>query len=394
MQVVIATECRFIQDEQGLVCSDNGTRAYSFWSRYLSVFDSVKVVGRLCSGKSPAMQPVEGPGVIFCPLPGYVGPIEYWRNQRQVKDTIRQVCSEDSAFIGRCPGMVSNIMIRELEKTGSPYAIEIVGDPYDIFAPGAVRHPLRPYFRWSFSRQLRKQAENACAAIYVTENALQRRYPCPGFTTYASNVEIGDSAYVSEPRVYNNGQSNFQIVTVGSMAQMYKGFDVLIDAVADCSNSGLDLRLNIIGDGKHRAELEKQVRSLGLNDKIHFLGQLSAGEVVRQELDKADVFVLPSKTEGLPRAMIEAMSRAVPCIGSKVGGIPELLPEEDLVSPGSVKGLACKIREVISDPARMARMSARNLKKAKHYHIDTLCERRNSFFQNLEKKTSDWQSKL
>ena len=88
-----------------------------------------------------------------------------------------------------------------------------------------------------------------------------------------------------------------------------------------------------------------------------FLGQLPAGEMVRAQLDKADLFILPSKTEGLPRALVEAMARALPCIGTTVGGIPELLPSEDLVPPGDVKALAETIEDVLRRPERLAKMS-------------------------------------
>ena len=56
--------------------------------------------------------------------------------------------------------------------------------------------------------------------------------------------------------------------------------------------------------------------------------------------------------------MVEAMARGLPCIGSAVGGIPELLPADDLVTPGDAPGLARKLQEVLSDPARLARMTA------------------------------------
>ena len=73
--------------------------------------------------------------------------------------------------------------------------------------------------------------------------------------------------------------------------------------------------------------------------------------------------------------MIEAMARALPCIGSTVGGIPELLPAEDMVPPGDADGLARKISEIVSDSQRMQRMSARNLARAGDFQEDVLRER-------------------
>jgi glycosyltransferase involved in cell wall biosynthesis len=153
---------------------------------------------------------------------------------------------------------------------------------------------------------------------------------------------------------------------------------------------GLDIQLVLIGNGQYRRELEAQSQRLGIGKKVIFLGQLQAGEVVRSHLDRADIFVLPSHQEGLPRAMVEAMARALPCIGSNVGGIPELLPAEDMVPPGDVAALAAKIREVIANPERMAQMSARNLEKARNYQDELLGEKRNAFYRYVREKTEEW----
>jgi glycosyltransferase involved in cell wall biosynthesis len=73
-----------------------------------------------------------------------------------------------------------------------------------------------------------------------------------------------------------------------------------------------------------------------------------------------------------------------------VGGIPELLPSEDLVPPGDVTALASKIREVATNPERMAQMSARNLEKAKDYTDQVLCEQRNEFYRYVREMTQAW----
>jgi hypothetical protein len=87
--------------------------------------------------------------------------------------------------------------------------------------------------------------------------------------------------------------------------------------------------------------------------------------------------------------MIEAMARALPCVGSMVGGIPELISAEDLVPPNDAHALARKIREVIADPARMARMSVCNLEKAREYG-ETLDQGRHTFYSYVRTQTDAW----
>jgi glycosyltransferase involved in cell wall biosynthesis len=180
------------------------------------------------------------------------------------------------------------------------------------------------------------------------------------------------------------------LITVGTLNQLYKAPDVLIRAVAECVRNGSDIELVLVGDGKHRAELEGLAVSEGIGARVHFKGQLSSGEAVRRELDQSDLFVLPSLTEGLPRAMIEAMARALPCIGSTVGGIPELLEPGHTVPPGDVKALANKIKQVTSNPSQIAAMSRRNLEKSMEYQEDNLRERRVAFYRYIRDTTQEW----
>ena len=153
-----------------------------------------------------------------------------------------------------------------------------------------------------------------------------------------------------------------------------------------------------LGEGVHTmslneplsAELEAQAQRLGLSNRICFFGWVSAGEALRRQLDRADLFVLPSKQEGVPRAMLEAMARALPCIGTTVGGIPELLAAEEMVAPGNVQALAQKIIEVLSSPERMTAQSMRNLNRSKAYKDHVLQERRLEFFGRVREKTEAW----
>jgi glycosyltransferase involved in cell wall biosynthesis len=395
MDVVVALEHRFSRTPDGAVWTQ-AMFAYPFWQRYLEVFDRVRFAARVedVSSVPDTWKRANGDQVDVAAIPHYVGPKQYLMKASQVKQAAQQAIGNHDAVILRVGSQIANCMRPKLLKTLHPYAVEVVADPYDVFAPGAVRHPLRPFFRWRSPRNLRQFCKEACAAAYVTEFALQRRYPptAEAYSSYYSDVELSDAIFTAAPRTFEHTDRPITLVFVGTLAQLYKAPEVLVEAVGNCSRENLNLKLVMIGDGKHRSELEAQAIRLGIGDRVRFCGQLSAGQAVRDELNQADLFVLPSRQEGLPRAMVEAMAQGLPCIGSLIGGVPELLPPEDLVQPGDITGLTQKIREIVLDRNRMAQMSARNLEKARKYKESALRERRIAFYQYVRTATENWLS--
>jgi glycosyltransferase involved in cell wall biosynthesis len=415
MNLIVALEQRFEGTPDGKVWTP-GPFAHSFWQRYLDVFEHVGVVVRVhrVGAQTPGWARADGPGVSFVRVTYYLGPWQYLLRRRRVLSDVRGVVGPSDAVILRVGSQVAACLEPQLRREGRPYGLEVVGDPYDVFAPGAIVHPLRPLFRWWFPRQLRRQCARACATAYVTEHALQRRYPPrrrefstsystvelpdtafksraeEAFSTHYSDVELPATAFLPSNRARRDTERPFRLVAVGTLEQLYKAPDVLLDAIGECSRHGVRLELVWIGGGKHQPQLEARARALGLGSRVRFLGQVPAGEAVRAELDQADLFVLPSRQEGLPRAIIEAMARALPCISSTVGGIPELLEAEDLVPPGDVRALAVKIREVVTDPERMARTSARNLETARDFREEVLRKRRVEFYRQVKERTQSW----
>ncbi len=391
MKLVIALEHRFSSTPDGKVWTQT-TFPYAFWQRYLEVFDQVCVVARVCEVESLTCnwKQADGDRVSFAAIPHYIGLVQYLLRSPQVKHVAQDAVGSTDAVILRVSSQIACCIEPKLRAVDHPYAVEVVADPYDVFAPGSVRHPLRSFFRWFSPRRLRRQCAGACAAAYVTKQALQARYPCSQYSVGISDVDISADFLVLTPRRFRQEVRTLNLIFVGTLAQLYKAPDILLDAVANCVQQGIDLKLTMVGDGKHRKELEAQAVALGLGERVCFRGQLAAREAVTAELDQADLFVLPSYQEGLPRAMVEAMARALPCIGSTVGGIPELLPPEDMIPPGNVGALANKIREIVTNPERMAQMSARNLEKAKEYTDEVLREQRIAFYRYVRERTEVW----
>lgn len=412
MNVTVALDARYAVAPDGSVWSQFGM-ARQFWERYLEVFDAVRIVARAARIKQApeGWLPVNGKNILFHGLPDFCGPWQYLKRYPAVRAAIRAAAPTRGAVILRVPSHTANILERRLHERNYPYALEVVGDPYEVFAPGVVDHRLRPFFRWHFSRYLRRQCLRAVGVAYVTKRVLQELYPAPFMSVSVSDVDLPeeailggvactnhlsielDSARIAECVRKPKPHGPYQLVTVGSLAQLYKGTDVLIEAVARCVRAGFDLTAVIVGDGKYRRNLMAQAERLGMASRIRFLGQVTAGEPVRRILDAADLFVLPSRTEGLPRALIEAMARALPCIGSAVGGIPELLDASDLVPAGHPAALAAKIQEVVRDPLRMETMSRRNVAGAREFCDSALAEPRRRFYEYVRECTQRWETR-
>jgi glycosyltransferase involved in cell wall biosynthesis len=118
-----------------------------------------------------------------------------------------------------------------------------------------------------------------------------------------------------------------------------KGHAVLIEALAEVKRRGLDFVVALAGDGSLRAELERRVAGLGLTDCVRFLGMV---EELGPLLAAADAVVMPSRWEGLPLTLLEALARGRPVVASAVGGIPEVIEDRvsgRLVPPGDVTAL-------------------------------------------------------
>lgn len=363
---------------------------------YLRVFDSVRVVARSLAVTCPpkGALPADFDGVEYWAAPHYQGPAQFLLKAVQVYRSVRASFNDSDAILLRVPSQIATCAEPLLRRAGHPYAVQVVGDPAEVFAPGVVRHPLRAVFRRWYVNRLVAQCAHASVASYVSEQSLLGRYPpsADTFVTSFSDVHLDDQSFVAAPRQWTHAGPG-RIVAVGSLDQLYKGPDIALSAILRCRQRGFEPRLDWFGTGRYQARLEARVHRLSLTNQVRFHGHVSGGEQIRRALDAADLFILPSRTEGLPRSLLEAMARALPCIASSVGGIAELLDRRDLVPPGCANALAEQMMSVFSDPRRMTQMAQRNWRKARSYHQDQLLSAKLRFLRELQHQTHVWQSR-
>jgi glycosyltransferase involved in cell wall biosynthesis len=148
------------------------------------------------------------------------------------------------------------------------------------------------------------------------------------------------------------------IASIGRMSPE-KGHADLIEALGIAAARGCRMSAVLVGDGPERQRLVDRIRALGLQESVHLPGYLKQPERVLEETDLA---VLPSHTEGLPNAALEALIMEVPVLATRVGGTPEVITDGEtgcLVEPRSPEALADALIDFAKDPLRWKQMAQR-----------------------------------
>ena len=141
--------------------------------------------------------------------------------------------------------------------------------------------------------------------------------------------------------------------------------------------------LDLIGSGPAEAARRRQAESLGIADLVVFRGRVPWGPELHEFYCGADLFVMPSLTEGGPRVVLEAMACGLPVVSTEVGCVSEVLPHEDRVPPGDASALGSKLLEVLADPGRLDEMSRRNYVRIQDFRIDKMRAGKQEYYRHL-----------
>lgn len=174
-----------------------------------------------------------------------------------------------------------------------------------------------------------------------------------------------------------------RIITVARLEPL-KGLDVLLQALRILAEQGLEIEWWCVGDGPARASLEQLAQASGLAHNSKFLGYVPNGPELYRLYREADIFVLPSLTEGIAQALLEALAHSLPTVASAVGGIPGVITNNVhglLVAPGDAQALAAGILKLATNPALATQLQQAGFARAQNFRADVL---RQAFREMIE----------
>jgi phosphatidylinositol alpha-1,6-mannosyltransferase len=362
--VRIFSEARLHQNSGTVLAIDRNWGAAS-WDGYVDRLGAVQLAARVGPPDPVAHVPVGR--IEIHPLPYYLGPRQLIRRLPRVLPAVVRATRDPALCLFGLPGTLSMLGAAWCRLAGRPYAVELVGDPADALRAGVLGTGgglLAP----AAAALTRWLTRGAAAGRYVTEVALQRAYPLAAGVPehHYSNVKLDEAAFTG-PRV---SRPIRRLIAVGSQDQLYKGHDDLITAVALLARRGLDLELDLVGDGRFSRQLRDLAADSGVGDRVRFLGRVNDRTELHRLLDAADLFCMPSRTEGLPRALIEAMARGLPAVGTHVGGIPELLPPRFRVPPSDPVALARLLASFVQGEVDLEEASQLMWERAQHFSLE------------------------
>ncbi|PNU04064.1 hypothetical protein A8V01_05525 [Novosphingobium guangzhouense] len=324
-------------------------------------------------------------------MPGYHGPVGFVTRFPKIVATIWKSLDRRNAYVLRIPATIPSLYAFMLWLKRIPFAVEVAADPYDGYSSEALgKNKLSFLFRALFVWMTKWQCRHAVASAYVTREALQKRYPPRDRASSFSftSIDLKDEAFATAPRAAGSfPEGTLHLVMIGNMQKNLKGHDTMIDAIAMLKRRGITVTADFVGFGENLANFKAKADAEGVGELINFCGKLPNGKPVRDVLDRGDLFILPSRQEGLPRAMLEAMARALPAIATRVGGTPELVQEDCLFEPGDADRLADMIGNLVDRRDELAAISERNLTVAREYHADAIKKKRDAFYAFLKSKS-------
>lgn len=377
--IVIATDIHMVE------CNGEyylPSQLYSIVKNYYNTFGKVTVLSR-----GSHTDDIAG---LFCVSEIVDGVVEIKSLEKTLAGmfdkTIENTVRNADLVVCRCPSMIGYRAASFAHKHNVPVYAESMACAWDgYWNHGLSGKLLAPYMFF----EMRKTVRKADFALYVTNKFLQHRYPAKCESVAVSNVkvqEIKDEFLANRiERIRNTDYRILNFVTTAAIDVRYKGQEYVIKAIPELNKMGIRVMYRLIG-GNDPTFLTSVAKKYGVLDQVEFMGRRSLDEVF-EIIDNSDIYIQPSLQEGLPRSVIEAMSRACPVIGARTAGIPELISDECVVKRKSSSDIVRAVKEIYNEE-KMTELAKKNFEESKKYSDDILSSRRNDYYKKVKEKIS------
>lgn len=308
--------------------------------------------------------------------------------QNKIKEQISKV----DLVVGYVPALNAEVANIYAKKAGKKFFSLMVACPWDgLWNQDLVRKFAAPY-RFLLNRYVLRHSDYA---LYVTNHFLQKRYPTRGKSIGVSDVVIEKSnTNILESRIDHINQlhkdSIIKIATTAMLNVKYKGQRFVIHAIKKLKDLGYrNYEYYLIGGGDS-GNLHNLAKKLGVESQIHFVGKVTHDKVFNI-LDEMDIYIHPSLQEGMPRSVVEAMSRGLPCIGARTAAIPELIDNDFVTRRKSVEDIVTCILK-FRDKRILMEQAKRNFEESKKYECSVLDSRRSQFYHLVRTEIENYEN--
>ena len=378
MQILIVTD-QLIKKENGLFyCIEN---LYDILERFAQM-GTLHICAQKYTGKSSNVIDKDVSPLIRTENIQYIS--KSFVNPSSISKKIIEKCvKEVDLVIGYVPCRNAYTACKYAKKYKKKFMSYVVGCPWDAFwNHGILGKILAPYAYWGLRDTLKKSDY----ALYVTENFLQKRYPSQGMTCGCSDVRITNlNQEILDKRLNRlnllSEKSSLKIATIANYSVKFKGQHFVIKALAQLKRMGITrFHYHLIGGG-NKERLEKLAQKLDVAELVHFEGIVPHSQIF-EKLDEMHIYIQPSLQEGLPRSVVEAMSRGLLCVCANTAAMPEMVEPEYIVERKSVNDIVKILSHLSVD--ELKKQAKRNFEEAKKYEETSLDKKRNSFFEKIK----------
>lgn len=350
-----------------------------FAKRFSDEFDEVSIVARSFPKDTKIGQVVTGKKVSFIDLGDSRGIYDYLNMFWKRVSVLTSIIKKSDVVLIRMPGNISTLAVLLCIFLRKPYHIEVVADPVQYFSGNVSKSKFRKIFQRVHVLAMKVALSRSKSVRYVTSHYLQELYPAKkGVASFGfSDVHLQEEYHGN----YRAGKGDIKLLSVAMMHDNSKGHRDMIDLLKLLNDNGGKFSLTLIGDGALKSEFKEYSSNLGVSQSIEFAGLKNASEI-REYMSDNHIFLLSSYQEGMPRALLEALSFGMPVVSSDVGGVYEVLAKNYLFPCGNILQAKNLIHNLISEG--LEDVSKRNLVISKQFIGDEIKSSYADYFNFLK----------